>query len=204
MAKVAYITGNRNTVFVNSATPNAYTPIVNGGMRQITTESEAQITYRIAGTFSNLSVSIKTNTANASSTVKLRNNLGDGNLGVTIAAGATGYFSDTDSDSVVSGDAINYHANTAATSGQVIVESFRILFKASVNTSSVMGLLGGIGPNVTSTTYFWALAGGGQNAANSTNENVVKYKCGMDITFSNLFIKVITNGRSTNTIVYFR
>src|SRR3990167_8335627 len=147
MAKVAYITGNRNTVFVNSATPNAYTPIVNGGMRQITTESEAQTTYRIAGTFSDLSVSIKTNTTNASTTVKFRNNLSDGNLGVTIAAGATGYFSDTDSDSVVSGDALNYHANTAATSGNLVLESLRILFEASVNTSAVMGLLGGIAPN---------------------------------------------------------
>lgn len=74
-----------------------------------TTEANSQVDANIACTVSNVVIYISTNGVTGNSTVAIRKNGADTAVKATITGSTTGWFEDTDSDTIVATDEINYH-----------------------------------------------------------------------------------------------
>jgi len=75
---------------------------------------------RKSWTVSHLRVYVPTNTCNNSSTYRLRKNGANGNESVSVPASTTGAFEDnSNTDSIASGDQLNYQLATGGTSGSI-------------------------------------------------------------------------------------
>lgn len=155
-------------------------------------ESPAQITYRLAGIISNLSVRVRSNTIAATSTVTLRKNGSDGNNTISITSLATGEFEDTTHTDIVSaGDAICVKCVGGGVAGSLIC-SIATLFSSDTNTS--------IHFNCTtsssfyadpSTSYYIPIAGDEINS--NTNEAPVKLSVAGGGYLKHLFTRMFYN-----------
>ena len=86
------------------------------------TEAYEQVKAGIANTYEKLQVYITANSANYTSTARLRKNTANGSQSISISAGATGLFTDTtNTDAVTASDVINYNFTTGAGTGTVSV-----------------------------------------------------------------------------------
>ena len=82
------------------------------------TDPPTQILYRSPGTLSKLYVRVTANSNVGSVTLRVRKNGANGNMFVTIPAGATGAFEDTvNTDTVAAGDKLNYQSTTGGATG---------------------------------------------------------------------------------------
>ena len=101
---------------INISTTNYYAPGGSIAGTLATTELERQLLAREAMTLSKMAVWILANTITASSTLRLRKNGTNGNLVITVAASASGVFTDlSNSDVIAATDEINYQTITGGT-----------------------------------------------------------------------------------------
>ncbi len=161
------------------------------------TEASTRYTVRNAGTYSNLRVFVSANSAVGSSTVRFRKNTANGNQSFSIAGGATGSFEDTtNSDTVVSGDIINY---------QVVVPDLflrmRVMQSKVVTTNQIMAAMGGaIG--VSADNYVPANGNAGVNV--STTEAFTQKTARSAFTASKMYVNVTSHGLTSGVNIYFR
>lgn len=172
--------------------------LIGGGLNTgFTTETDAQMTYRSAGTLANLYVCVTTNTLTASTTVRTRKSAVNGNQSISIGSGATGIFEDTvNSDSVAAADKLNYQIVTGATGTSLLISQFATTFLATTNTVK-KHVVGANNSSISSasTTSFWGISG----TALTTTEANVQYRSRVTGTLTNLQIQIPSNARTTTT-----
>lgn len=163
------------------------------------TESEAQITWRTAGTFSKLYTRVTTNNNTASSTVKFRKNTANGNQSVSIPASSTGEFQDSsNTDSVVSGDLLNYQLITGATGANIAMSSVTSVFAGNTETVARFTLSANANfANATNNVTQYAPLGGSSNQ--SSTESFYQFKIKTTGTLRNFYVAIISNTKTTTT-----
>jgi hypothetical protein len=83
-------------------------------------EARKQVVVRAAATLANLQIYVDTNGRATDTLLRSRKNSANGNLLITISAGATGFFEDSsNSDSLVDGDTFNYSFVTGTGAGTI-------------------------------------------------------------------------------------
>ena len=108
------------------------------------TEAYEQVKAGITNTYEKLQVYITANSANYTSTARLRKNTANGNQSISISAGATGLFTDTtNTDGVTPSDVINYNFTTGAGTGTVSVLWWGMNTQASATAWALAGSVDG-------------------------------------------------------------
>lgn len=88
-----------------------------------TTEASTQYKTRVAGTIANLLVHVSANARTTASTLRDRKNTANGAMSVSVGSTATGFFEDNvNTDTVVSGDLINYSGTTGTGTGNLTTD----------------------------------------------------------------------------------
>lgn len=118
-----------------------YFCIVGAGLHHITTanttETNAQVPQRVAGTHSSLYLNIITNGVTATSTFTFRKNTANGNQTISVGSGVTGEFTDsTHTDAVVAGDLCCVSEAMGATGTTLGIFSVSGLFAATTNSAT--------------------------------------------------------------------
>lgn len=165
-----------------------------------TTEAQAEIPYRVAGTISKFHIELTGNTLNGNSVITSRKNGAGGNLSITVPASTSGHFSDTaNSDSIAAGDLVCWKFDsTASSSGLMTIRQWNAVFAASSNTACYHALFSGQIVNAASTTYYDPAAGRTQNNTTEANaQQVIEFAA----TEKKLYVYVQNNGRSTDTLI---
>lgn len=196
MAKVALassdfaLTANFGTTY--------YIPLAITGSALQTTEAFSQITYRTAGTLSDIYTYISDNSINGTSTLRIRINGGNGTQVVSIGSSTTGHLTDatpTNTDTVAVADEINYSLVTGGSSGTALVRSIITNFSPSTNTFAQYANVNQTA-QVLNTNNYWALAGSTGN--NNTTEARAQTELNSgNVTFQNLFAYVSANTLTT-------
>lgn len=115
VAKFAFQQGNAGYWNGVTAASTAFGTI-NGIQTNNLTESFMQTKFKTAATFNNLYYFIRTNTRATATSLGVRKNGVNGNLGVSVTSATTGIFQDTsDSDSIAIDDLVNLYATAGAT-----------------------------------------------------------------------------------------
>jgi len=168
-----------------------------GSISLSATENEMQHRMRVSATFKNLRVRVSLNNRTTATEFRLRKGAANGNLLVSVAGGATGTFEDTvNTDSVVSGDLVNFSVVTSTGSETLTSENISVESETSDGKFHTVAGVSGISYGASVTTY---MAFGGHNG-DSTTENDAKIL--MDIagvTSSFLACNVRSNNRSDAT-----
>jgi hypothetical protein len=168
-----------------------------GSTGNTTTETRTNPKFRTAGTLSNVAALIPTNTVNGTSTLKVRQNAVDSTLSVSITASTTGVFEDvTHSLSVVAGDNIGYALTTGGSSGSLTFSNATISFDAAANT--VTRLISNDTPSSYALNATANFSSPGFMALNATE---AKRQCKINAagTLTNLYVRVLSNSRTTST-----
>lgn len=172
----------------------------------------AQITYRTAGTLSNLFVLVESNANTGNSVFRVRRNGAagsaaasdaNGNQFVTVASGLTGQFEDTTyTDTVVAGDEYNYSLVTGATGGALVFDIISILFAATTDTMVRHAAVEGIWvPSESDLIYQWAVCDLLSSLSAVVMDAGIKtYTLG---TAKNLFTYVSDNSCGSNVVIAF-
>lgn len=172
-------------------------------INSISTENQAQVTWRTGGTFSKLYARISTNSVTASSTIKYRVGAANGNQLVTIGSGATGEFQDNvNTDSVSAGNQVNYQIVTGATGTNINVNIIAVLFAPTTTANTINRLTGIVGGTDTSvnTTYYNTIAGQTSIAlTGQTTEANAQFKNKTAATLQNLYAYISANTASVAT-----
>lgn len=177
------------------------------GTLQATTEANSNRICRTPGTWSGLWVRVSANTfSSATLTIRFRKNSANGNQVVSFGAGVTGIIEDlVNTDAVVSGDNFTISYSTpAGGSGSADIRGVHLTFTdtSPLHTTYVMtGSRGSTGRAFTtaSQTSFYAF---GQDAFENTNEEAeyeMKFRTPTKV--KNLFVRALSNARTTDTIV---
>ncbi len=173
-----------------------------------TTEALTQITYRTAGTLSDIYAKVTGNSLSGgtgSSVIKIRINGADGTQSITIANAATGEFTDatpSNTDSVSVGDEVNYSFVTGGTSGAIAVRHFVTNFDPG---SGVFVQYGVASPSPLSDgqTAYLGLSSQATNIATIESRAQAELNSG-NVTFRNLFAYVSTNTINVDSSLDFR
>lgn len=178
----------------------------NTGLWLSTTETQAQILHRSAGTFSNLSIRITANTVNATTVFTLRKNAAAGSQTISVTTGTpTGAFSDTThSDTIAAADktAVESKPGTGST-GTFNSIAMSMAFAATTDTVTRSTIVDTQSIAVASTTYFNHLSGFTPAASGlNTTESNVKCRQRKAGTFKNACINVTTNARTASTYTF--
>ncbi len=198
------ITGIGPNGWVQGAGATTFFPFSNCcGDENFTTESAQAVTYRFGATMSNLFVRVRTNGFTlANTTVRSRLNGADGNLTVTISAGATGVFTDlTNSDTIASGDTYNASVTTDALGINTIIIS---VVSATINSTGgghavLMGTNSANANFSTASSTRYIQLGG--TTVPETTESNAQFRFGTTSTLRNLIIIVTANTTSTTTTI---
>lgn len=205
-------TANSNTVKKHVAGNVAGQKVTNNGgrdhyvlagvLRQETTEATTQFTCRSAGTLKNLFVYLSANSKTATSTFGTRIEGADGNLTISIAGAATGMFEDTtNSDTISSGNRINYSMLHGASAGSVTYRQMGVEFES---TASEFYLLNGetnpgsINANLTR----YLPPEGGINPSGTETARDSKTRMAFNVT--NLACRIGVNSVTANSTLTFR
>jgi len=125
-----------HSAFTQNFNSTNYEPV--GGLFTLST-TEANFQYKVqnAYKFSDLDVYVSANSiATSATTLKFRINSADSGIGVSIAAGATGLFSDTSNTvNVAATDKINYQTVCPNTSGSITWKSVSIILREGDQTT---------------------------------------------------------------------
>lgn len=118
------------------------------------TESAVQTRFRTAGTLKNLQVYSDFNPRTSSTTIKTRKNAADGNVSVSIGAGATGNFEDTsNSDSISVGDDACMAIATGTGTGSINTIIIKTEFLTTDNTAMLSSAHTTFSQNFNTTSY---------------------------------------------------
>lgn len=176
---------------------NAQNPSATG------TEAQRQIKAKFAGVYSGLRVRVNTNSlSTATTTIVFRKNGANGNQTVSIPAGATGVFEDTtNSDTIADGDFFSLSVSTASGgTGTINTNLIQMRVSKTVGIQQIMAGSGVPSTATASTSYFGAFGGTLVNAttiAEARKQPVVRASS----TLANMQLYVISNGRSTDTLL---
>src|SRR3989344_6927696 len=128
MAKALQVSDNTTVAFALTR----FSICANASTAADATEARTQITYRTAGTLSNLWVYVNTNNLNGSTTIITRKNGENGAQSVSFASSTTGTAEDTtNSDTIAAGDEVNYQYVTGGTTGTISVRTITTVFAAT-------------------------------------------------------------------------
>ena len=158
---------------------------------------------RDAGTARNLGIRVTSNGTSASSNFHLEKSQVDGNLTVSIGAGATGYLEDTSNeDSYAATDEMNY-SMTSGAGGTIGWELMNVEYDADTNCVTLMGCNAASSTNfaVASTTTFLTVIGGRQPDSDETTTN---YEIRAGGTWADFAVRTGTVTRTTDTIIISR
>jgi|ERR1700690_96652 len=181
---------------------SAYCPVA-GSIYTTATEANTQVKIKAPYTGKNFFVHVNVNARSSTTTVFFRKNTGNGNMNVSVTAATTGVFEDTsNTDSLVSGDLINYGVNLGTGTG-----SFSIANAAfdGVSTANQFQLVAASLPNSLGSNATFYMTPSGEAATNTTAaEASVSTKTNLTATISNLAIFVVTNSVATASTLKFR
>jgi hypothetical protein len=165
-----------------------------------TTESRMAVTMRVTGTARNFQARLSANARTTTSTFRVRKNSANGNSVVTFGSGATGLAEDTtNTDSIASGDTLNYSYTTGTGGNSQTVECVgcfydsttpgeQPLINGSSSSSSGNSWSGG------ADTRYTKLAGDFSNYRTDESESQMPEMAG---TFDRLRIYVSVNSKTT-------
>lgn len=158
------------------------------------TEAIAQVKVYGNYTWSGASIHIRTNSNAAASTLRSRNNAGNGNQIVSIAAWGTGLFQDTThSDSLVNGDLVDWSMTPGGVAG------LKICFVACLMDGSPIQL--SFHGKVLTNSYYTAIGGSGEMSATESNH---QYTVRLSSTLSKMRVYISANDRDGTTTVRLR
>lgn len=170
-----------------------------------TTETNSGVKARLAGTYSQMTCRVNTNTITASSTLTFRKNSVNGNLTITIPTSTTGKFADeTHTDTVLGNgtESINYQLVTGGSGTSLSLGHIGITFTASGQTAKRIGAAGALNESTASDTLF---PGYGAFAAPSVlTEANMKSLVRVNGVIRNLNVAVTANGRATTSTILTR
>lgn len=171
-----------------------------------TTEANQQLQVQTAGTMSNLFAAISINTlTTAVTTIRFRIGAANGNQVVTFAAGVTGTATDiTNTDAVSAGSKINFSRvtdNSGAGSSTVSIVSCAFSKTTGHGNFHVSANDGGRNYSTDSVTRFSPLNG---TLLANTTEDITQEVLDAAGTLKNFSAHVLTNGRSTTTVLHVR
>jgi hypothetical protein len=171
--------------------------LMTSGGGQASTEANVQYTLRRATTYTNLRVTVATNTFNAATTWSFRVNAGPGAQSVSIGNGATGAFEDTTNSDVVAAAAeVNHSIDTTASgSGSIIMGLAQL---AHVSTGRETATSQPIGVSRTTDAYFGAEADSSSNATQANSQIPARAA----FTANNLFVNVPTHGTTSGVDIF--
>lgn len=202
MGKVHITSSTDGTAWAFSPAEVAYSPI---GMCygddgfSSAEEAQTQITNRTPGVIGGLSVVVGANTlSTAGLTVITRKNGGNGSQTISVAASATGIFSDlTNTDTLASGDLFNSQVTAdSGGTGSAQIRAISAWFYATDGSHTVQFVSANDGNPAysASTTSYQFLSG---DVGVDTTENRVKMQIDVPGKFRNFQVLVAVNTRST-------
>lgn len=121
------------------------------------TDAAVGMTMRTSGTLAKLGTQIGVNSRSSTSTMRSRVNSGFGNQTVSIGAGVTGYLEDTtNSDTINSGDLIDWSMTTGTGSAETLSPNFTNVEFTTTNSNFqfVVGIAAGLAQAAGVTTYY--------------------------------------------------
>lgn len=163
------------------------------------TEADVQITCRVAGTASLLSVYVGANTRSDSTTVTFRKNNADTALTLTIGAGVTGLVQDnTHSVSLADGDTYCIKVVTGGGTGALTIVSAPIKYVPSSGSAKQWSAThSGSSFGTASSTRYQSIAG--LIVTNATEGNV-QIPAPVNLTMNRMQVYVQSNARSSTTV----
>ena len=190
-----FLTSSR--IQTNAAGSTAYRPVAMTAASFSATEAVVQIPFRSAGTFNNYYTRISSNSVSATSTITLRKNGSNGNINVSLGAGATGdFFDTTNSDTITSGDLMSYGLVIGAGGTTISQIASNIVFTGTGSYTQYQWA--SIATSVASTTNYFPL---GCNASTGIAESIAQVVFRDTGTLKNGFASATANTRSTATTV---
>lgn len=166
------------------------------------TESNALIAWRTAGTFSNMYCRIGSNTVTATTTITFRKNTAAGNQTISIPSSTTGEFSDsTHTDTVVAGDTVDYQVVIGATGTSISFLALNTVFTATSGTvlRFTQTNASAVADSTASSTLFAGICGP-IKALTSTEANT-QFKVKAAFTLQNFYTKITANTKVTTSTV---
>lgn len=179
-----------------------YYPILPQMPAGVTTEDGVvELLVRSAGSFSNASLVILTNTCSVSSVWTLRKSRAATAIAITITSDATGTFTDTDSVSFAATDEVDYQMviPTEAGTNTMTWDVAGIVWTADSATTGWL-MAHGYSDAGDSATRFFTLQGDGDTLAEANTQHYL----GASYTLTNFWVDVKTNGRSTTSTIQVR
>lgn len=127
-----YGSTNKGNIF--PAGTKVYIPVANNGFAKGSSQTETQVIYETAGTFSSLSILIAASTTTGASGYNLQVNGVDVTENISIPAATTGNFQDLiNTDTIIATDLVGSVLN-GGSSGTMDVPATYVLFAAAVNS----------------------------------------------------------------------
>lgn len=167
------------------------------GFFALASEIYTQIKIKGAAMVSNFSVSISANARTSTTTFGTRVNGVNGNCSVSVGSTQTGVFSDTtNSDVLADGDLLNYRVTTGAGTNSHSISYAKITLDQQENRSYFVAYPGSA---PSADTYCGLLASGLTSTETPARMNIYEAT-----TFSNLRVNLLSNTRTSATIVYLR
>lgn len=191
MTNVLIVSSTTNPINANSS--GTILPYSGGAKPQSTETTGGQLTWRNAGTWTNLYSRLTANTVTLTSTAFYRVAAANGNQTLSIGASTTGEFQDTThSDVAAAGDKIDIKFTTGATGTSLTpgVNSMNFAPTTAGNTINKLGC--GQNNNLTPVGATYYLAMGGFTSPETTEANV-QFKCKLTGTLQNLIAVVAQN-----------
>jgi hypothetical protein len=173
---------------------------IGGGSGWGATESDAQYVCRVSSTLSNFYVCVYSNSCDGATTFRVRKNGADGNENVSVPATTTGAYEDaTNSDSVASGDTLDYSGVAGGTAGTIypMLAGIKSSSAGRQLTSSLVA-----GDTVAyGTTVYYGVEG---KLAQTATETKSQGNADASFTAKNLFVRVPTNSVNGDTTFILR
>lgn len=161
-----------NFTDVTLASTTSFSPFYGHSATPQSTESNVGMTLRTAGTLRNFVIFVNGNSRTTTSTGRSRKNNANGNQSVSIGASATGTFEDTtNSDTVTSGNVINWSITTGAGTELLAINWTVVEFETTNgNHQYVAGEAAGVSQNANVTNY---IIFSGRYTTNTAESNVI-------------------------------
>jgi hypothetical protein len=185
-----------------ATTANQTQYIPSGGRCQIVSvESEAQVTFREAGSIDRFFINIIANSVAADSKIRTRKNGNNGRCEVTIGSNATGIFEDTAHYDIVSaGDELCYQSVPGAATGTYTLTVLGVNYKSTTDTVTRCIAVSSVAITTQGTWYKLLMGEVGTNTTENNAQTRIK-KAG---TAKNLFCNISANARTTDTTIRLR
>lgn len=185
----------------STASSSFYNSISGGiGAAFSTTENDKAVTVRTSGSFRRMFCTVNSNARGTTTIVSFRKNNADGNQTISITAAATGTFEDaTNSDSVTSGNTVNFRVLTGSGAGAIGFIRFGVTYDGGDNQHDIFALMNATVQRIASSTDVFPIFMGRLDVGNTTEANG-KIRIPFDARLDRFRVKVFSC--STNNITF--